>query len=170
MDEGLLVLSDIDRNPIGRFFEYPERDGDEKRIGNSIRALAYQGSLTTSPDAAKCVYASFNGDIIHFYDIRNDDIRLIGKPEKIFTGYDIENNSTRTKINTVRGYVPVVATNNFVYALFWGLSIETLAKEENDLMEGGILKVFNWNGKMVKKIGLGVPRKHIGISHDDKTL
>jgi hypothetical protein len=170
MDEGLLVLSDADGNPAGRFFEYPYRDGDEKRTGNSIRALAYQGSLMASPDATKCVYAPFNGDIIHFYDIGNDGIRLIDKSEKIFPGYDIENNSARTKINTVRGYVSVATTDSFVYALFCGLPIETLAKEGKDPMEGQILRVFDWNGKTVKETGLDIPCKHIGISHDDKTL
>jgi hypothetical protein len=168
MDEGL--LSDADGHPVGRFFEYPAGDGDEKRINNSVRAHAYQGSLAASPDATKCVYAPFSGDIIHFYDIGNDDIRLTGKSEKIFSDYDVDNNSAITKTNTIRGYVSVAATDRFVYALFSGLSIGELTKEGKEPMEARILRVFDWNGKMIRETELDVPCNQIGVSPDDKTL
>lgn len=103
-EDGLFVLLDSDGKTVNTFFEYPYKDGNEKSVGNSIRALAYQGSLVTNPSATKCVYAPFNGDIIRFYDIKKDNLGLINKTEKIFSDYVIENNRVVTKANTRRSF------------------------------------------------------------------
>jgi hypothetical protein len=169
VEDGLFSLLDSDGKLIDKFFEYPYKDENEKSIHNSIRALAYQGTIATSLDAKKCVYASFNGDIIHFYDIQKDHIRLIRKAENAFPDYNIEDNSARTHARSIRGYVSVAATDNFVYALFSGKTIKELL-QNSDPMEGQILRIFDWTGTMIKEFHLDVPCKHICVSHDDGTL
>jgi hypothetical protein len=50
------------------------------------------------------------------------------------------------------------------------MSIKKLLEEGKDPMEGKILRVFDWKRERVREAELDVPCKHIGISHDDKTL
>jgi hypothetical protein len=169
-EDGLFSLLDADGKRIDKFFDYPYKDRDERNIDNAIRALAYQGTIVTNPHATKCVYAPFNGDIIHFYAVENNDIRFIHKTENTFSNYNIEDGMARTKGSTIRGYVSITATDNFVYALYCGKTIRELMKNNDDMMEGEILRVFDWNGNIKKEIDLDIPCKHISISHDDKTL
>jgi hypothetical protein len=168
--DGLFSLLDAGGKRMDTFFEYPYKNKDEKNIANSIRALAYQGTMATSPDATKCVYAPFNGDIIHFYAMKKDDIRLISKTENNFPDYVIIDDMPGAKPNTITGYVSVTATDHFVYALFCGKTIKELKEKNKDSMEGQTLRIFDWNGTIKTEIDLDIPCKYIGVSPDDKTV
>ena len=165
----LFSLLDSDGQLVNTFFEYPYKDKNEKNIDNSIRALAYQGTIATNLSATKYVYAPFNGDIIHFYNIEKNNITLINKIENVFPYYDINKDGAITNAKTTRGYVSITTTENFVYALFCGKPIKELIKNDKS-MEGDILIIFDWNGNKIKEFKLDVLCKHIGVSHDDKTL
>lgn len=168
-ESNLFVLLDSKGRSIKSFFEYPYKDKDEKKIDNSIRSLAYQGSLTTNPSSTKCIYAPYNGDIIHFYDIKKDSISLVKKLEKNYPDYVVEGGNTSIRKITRRGYVSVATTDSFVYALYCGETLEKLLGN-GETMEGKILRIFDWNGSVKHEIKLDTPCKHIAVSHDDKTV
>lgn len=167
----LFVLLDSKGKIIKSFFEYPYKDKNEREINNSIRSLAYQGSIMANPSSTKCIYAPYNGDIIHFYDIKRNDITLVRKLEKNYPDYIVNEGNSAIKKSTIRGYVSIATTDSFVYALYCGKTLNKLLNEKNkDTMEGNILRIFDWNGYIKREINLDIPCKHIAVSHDDKTV
>lgn len=168
-ESNLFVLLDSKGRSIKSFFEYPHKDKDEKKIDNSIRSLAYQGSIMTNPSATKCIYAPYNGDIIHFYDIKKDNISLVRKLEKAYPDYIADGGNTSIRKTTRRGYVSIATTDSFVYALYCGETLDKLL-DNGETMEGKTLRIFDWNGSIKREISLDTPCKHIAVSHDDKII
>jgi hypothetical protein len=169
---GMLSLLNNDGTLNATFFEYPYKDDVEKNVPNNIRASAYQGALEANPDATKCVYAPFNGEIIHFYNIEKDNIVLISKREVAYPDYIIDNANQRavTKGNTtITGYISIAATNRFVYALFCGKITSDMIKNKEDI-ETQILRIYDWQGNLVRETNLDVPCRNICVSHDDRTM
>jgi hypothetical protein len=127
--EGLLSLMDETGKELGTFFEYPYKDGNERSVKNNIRAVAYQGMLSSNPSGTKCIYTSLHGDIIHFYGILKDKILLIHKIENIFPQYQQkEKNKTMSDWDNIAGYAGVSATEKYVYALYCGKTFKELKK------------------------------------------
>jgi WD40 repeat protein len=169
--EGLFCLMDETGREIRVFFEYPCRNEDERSIKNHIRATAYQGILASDPDGKKCVYAPLDGEIIHFYEIRKDDVQVIKKIEKVFPTYSPDENggSMANKENVV-GYISVTATGNYVYALYCGKTWEELLKNGSVGLHSNEVRVFDWKGNLLKTYSLDVPCRYISASKDDKKL
>ncbi len=168
-EDNLFELLNSDAQIIKTSFQYPYKNENEKTLQNSIRSIAYQGTLATNPNATRCVFAPFSGEIIQFYKIKKEDIELVNKIERDYPQYDIENGNAIINANTNEGYLSIATTEKFVYALFNGCPIKE-SLESNESMEGQILRVFDWNGNEIKEFDLDIPCKHIGISHDDKIL
>ncbi|MDR1897034.1 MAG: TolB-like 6-bladed beta-propeller domain-containing protein [Prevotellaceae bacterium] len=173
--EGLFILMDEKGEELSTFFEYPYRNKDEKAIKNPIRAMAYQGIIAANPQKTKCVYASLNGEIIHFYDIRKDRISLIHKIEKQYPAFKPEDNgsgnySAMASWDNTVGYISIAATDKHVYALYSGKSLKEL-KEGNSLeFVSREVRIFDWTGNRVETYSLDVSCKYIGVSNDEKTL
>jgi hypothetical protein len=169
-NEGLLILTDSTGKEYTTFFEYPCRDKNEQAIENHTRAMAYQGIFAANPQKTRCVYASLNGEIIHFYDIQKDNISLIHKIENIYPSYKHENNAVVTNVKNSVGYISLSATDQFVYALYCGKTLEELRGADGFSLESTQMRVFDWTGKMVETFTLDVPCRYISVSNDDKTL
>ena len=65
----------------------------------------------------------------------------------------------------LNGYVDIYATEQFVYALFSGKKL----KDENSKYAKR-LRVFNWNGNLIKEYELDIPSSDICVSDDDSRL
>jgi hypothetical protein len=172
--EGLFVLTDSTGKEIHTFFEYPYRNNDEHAVKNHLRGMAYQGTIAANPQKTKCVYASLAGEIIHFYDIRKDDILLISKTEKTYPLYKPEDKGTSYASmldweNTV-GYISVAATEQFVYALYCGKTYKELRGDAGLVFAAEELRIFDWTGTMVKTRTLDAPCRYICATHDDSRL
>jgi hypothetical protein len=169
--EGLFGLMDETGKEINTFFEYPYKDEDEHSIKNHIRATAYQGILSSNPSGTKCVYASLDGEIIHFYEILKDNISVIKKIEKIFPAYKPEENGgSMASRENITGYISVTATENFVYALYCGKRLKELLKNGSLELLAKEVRVFDWKGNLQKTYSLDVPCRYISASGDDKKL
>lgn len=170
---GMLVSTDSTGKRVETHFEYPYKNKREQSIKNNIRSMAYQGLLEVNPQKTKCVYASFNGDIIHFYDL-HDDISPIRKIEKNYPKYRPEefNDGYAALLdpNNIVGYISVTTTDKFIYALYCGKKIEKLITNNSISKEGNILRIFDWTGKLINTCTLDVACKHISVSDDDKIL
>jgi hypothetical protein len=169
-NEGLIVLMDSTGKECAAFFEYPYRDKNEQAVENHTRSMAYQGIFAANPQKTKCVYASLNGEIIHFYDIQKGNISLIHKTENRYPSYKHENDAVVTNVKNIVGYISLSATNQFVYALYCGKILEELSGVDGFSLESTQMRVFDWTGKMVETYTLDVPCRYISVSNDEKKI
>ncbi len=170
LDEKMFSLIDSTGVQIDTFFEYPGRDAAER--DDPSRAMAYQGTLAANRSATKFVYSSFRGEIIHFYSIGENTIELIAKIENEYPLYkDMSDGNIRGvgyDVNTKEGYIATCATDRFVYAVYSGKTM--YERERSSNFEGRIVRVFDWEGSLVKEYGLDVPCSFVCASDDDKTM
>ena len=165
VEEEMFLLADSTGMSVTTFFEYPYKDKDERQF--VYRSHAYQGALASNPSKNKFVYYSFQGDIIHFYKIENNNIIPIAKIENEYPLYKKINDNNEGVMfdkNGKIGYIAAYATEKFIYAIFSGIKI---IEQKSINFEGKILHVFNWNGVLVKEYELDVPCSYLCVSDDD---
>jgi hypothetical protein len=170
--ENMYMLFDSSGYKIKSFFEFPFRDAEEKSIENPFRAMAYQGKIAVNPSGTKFAYAAYNTDIIHFYNIAHSDIQVIKKIERRFCEYvpdDVDGRgvSARVKPDNEYGYIDLYATEQYVYLLYSG---KTPRKYREKAHESTQLKIYDWQGNLLKEVTLDVPCKFVCVSPDDETL
>jgi hypothetical protein len=169
-DENLIILMDSVGKKQATFFEYPYRDKNEQAIDPHLRAMAYQGIFAANPGKTQCVYASLDGEIIHFYNIQKDNISLIRKIENVYPSYKCENNAVVINVKNRVGYISLSATDQFVYALYSGKTLEEMSNANGFLLESTQVRVFDWTGEIVQTYTLDVPCRYISVSNDGKKL
>ena len=169
LGEKMFLLADSSGVPVNTFFEYPYQDMNERKFAD--RAFAYQGSLAINPAKNKFIYASYYAEIIHFYEIGHNKIDLITKIEKEYPLFSKRNDEYQGVILDRKGkvgYIATYATDSFVYALFNGKTVGEIGKGPN--FEAQILRVFDWNGTLVKEYELDVPTSYLCVSNDDSKI
>ena len=167
-EKEMFLLTDSAGVPVGTFFEYPYKDGNERQFVS--RSHAYQGVLATNTSKNKFVYSPFQGDIIHFYKIEYNRIKPIAKIENEYPIYkkrDDNNEGVMFNANTKIGYIATYATDKFVYAIFSGISV---IEQKSINFEGEILRIFDWNGTLVKEYKLDIPCSYLCVSDDDSKI
>ena len=168
----MFLLADSSGMPVKSFFEYPYQDNDERLF--ATRSHAYQGTLAANPSKNKFVYSSFKGEIIHFYEIENNNIKTVAKIEKVYPKYRKLNEENRTGVefhaDGTDGYIDVYATEKFVYAIFSGKKIFDRKTNVRTAFEGTGLRIFDWNGILVKEYELDVPCNYLCVSDDDSKI
>ena len=172
--ESMFILADSTGKTINTFFEYPYKNKDEReRFDNRTRFFAYQGSIATNPSKTKFAYAAYYGDLIHFYSIGNNTIQSIAKIENEYPLYNGRNSTIQGGVmrgvmfspECLSGYINIYATEQFVYALFNGTKLE-----DRKFDEGSILRIFDWNGNLIKVYDLDIPSNFLCISDDDSKI
>jgi hypothetical protein len=171
MHNGMFTLIGSAGTGIASFFEYPYRDSEEHALSHTVRAMAYQGHIVINPAGDKCAYTSYNADIIHFYKLSKDSMMVISKIENAYPVYRPEENNALFVLNTVTGYTAISVTNKYVYALYCGKTKEELyAGNMQNIINARELRIFDWNGNLVKKYTLDVICRYISASRDDSKL
>ncbi|MDR2147483.1 MAG: TolB-like 6-bladed beta-propeller domain-containing protein [Tannerella sp.] len=169
--EGMFLLFDSLGKTVQSFFEFPFKDATEKAIKNQLRGMAYQGEIAINPSGTKFAYATLNADIIHFYNILENDIQIIKKIEKRFCEYipqEIDGGiMSAIKATSETGYLDVYATENHVFMLYSG---RTFKEYEEKSFEGDLLMIYDWSGNLKKEILLDIPCKNICITPDEEIL
>ena len=168
----MFLLADSFGIPVKSFFEYPYQDNDERQF--ATRSHAYQGALAANPSKNKFVYSSFKGEIIHFYEIENNNIKTIAKIENVYPIYRKINEENLIGVefhaDGTDGYIDVYATEKFVYAIFSGKMIFDRKTNIRTDFEGTRLRIFDWSGIPVKEYELDVPCNYLCVSDDDSKL
>jgi hypothetical protein len=169
--DGMFILYDSQGNKIKSFFEFPYRDADEKNINNQLRAMAYQGNIATNISRTKLAYASKYADIVHFYNIADNDMQLIQKIETRFCDYVPDESGggigANVKPTNAFGYVDLYATDQYVYFLYSGKTVQDYKEKA---FEGNLMKIYDWNGQLLQEIETDVPCKFFCVSPDDKIM
>ena len=170
----LFVLMNDSGKVINTFFEYPYSSPYEQSIPNRIRSMAYQGFLVANPQKTKCIYASMDGEIIHFYDIKKNHISLIRKIEKVYPKYNPETKgesySTAGNWENLVGYISVTASDKYIYALYSGKKLENLKDGNSISLSARQVRVFDWSGELIETYILDVDCRYINISNNDNML
>ncbi|MDR2474881.1 MAG: TolB-like 6-bladed beta-propeller domain-containing protein [Bacteroidales bacterium] len=169
--DAMFTLLDSSGVQIKSFAEYPYKDATERNIDNRIRAMAYQGRFGTNLSCTKFVYAASSADIIYFYDIEENDIRLIKKIENRFAEYVPNQQGTAIsapfKSTNMRGYVDLYATDQYVYLLYSG---RTYSKYKEKMFEANQLRIYDWSGNLRKEMELDISCKFLCVSPDDSLM
>jgi hypothetical protein len=125
----------------------------------------------TNSSKNKLVYSSYHGEIIHFYNIENNDIKVIAKIENAYPLYKNrpgEEEGVMYGSNGKLGYIATYATDKYVYAIYSGKTLIEQGISVN--FEGRILRVFDWCGSLVKEYELDIPCGYLCVSEDDSKM
>lgn len=161
-----LVLLDSNGCFSKGFGQCPFRDEEESRVSGMIRSEIYQGKIAVNPSGTKLVHALLHADILSFYEISGSgDLQL--KSEQINAYPDYQYNSAAMSISSPVYYLDVCATGRYVYALYSGRNYKD---HKEKAVVGKTVKVYDWNGKIVKKINLDTDVKVMCVSSDDRKI
>ena len=172
-DDGMFTLFNSSGVAQKCFYEYPYHDVDEKTIKNVLRAMAYQGTFVSNPSKDKLAFSVSNGEILHFYQWKDDNLQIIRKIENRYPNYKPDEigggfSAIMSKEN-VYGYISLYATDQYVYALYSGETAKSCL-ENNKEPDGDQLIIFNWKGEKIKTLKLDIRCLTIAVTPDDKIL
>lgn len=172
--DGMYVVMDSLGTVLKSFFEFPYKDADERAISNRLRGMAYQGPLSFSPSCDRFVYSPSTGDIVHFYAIEGDEVRVISRLEKAYPRYIPEEGADGAISAAIFrsekfSYISSAATDRYVYLLYSGAVFEDLIKE-GKMDVGRTVLVYNWKGEKLRSFTLDVDCQQICVSADDSLL
>ncbi len=71
---------------------------------------------------------------------------------------------------TKDGYIATYATDQFVYAIYSGQTMLERQEKKSTNLGGNTLRIFDWEGALVKEYELDVPCSFVCVSDDDKTM
>ena len=160
-------------NVVGRkfFFEYPYKDGHEKKISNRLRGMAYQGTLCSNKSLGNFLYAVRSAPIFILYSVEKDRIQ---KTYEWIGGYPIyeteENETWRSapmSADNKMAFVMAYATDSYVYLLYSGKSIKEAG---TDAFKANIIYRLSWDGKPNCKFELDYSLTNFCVSDYDDIL
>lgn len=160
-------------NVVGRkfFFEYPYKDGHEKKISNRLRGMAYQGTLCSNKSLGNFLYAVRSAPIFILYSVEKDRIQ---KTYEWIGGYPIykteENETWRSapmSADNKMAFVMAYATDSYVYLLYSGKSIKEVG---TDAFKANIIYRLSWDGKPNCKFELDYSLTNFCVSDYDDIL
>lgn len=163
----------IDENgdTLKTFLDYPFKE-DYENTNYQTLAMAFQGGLIVKPDGSRAVFAvsnSANVDIIDLQDFSNPTlVKRIHSWKPSFSDQSSGNSlSTAVKRDNRFGYTDVTVSENFIYLL---LSGRTLEKYGNDAFQANRLLVFDWSGNPVRSFLLEKDTRAIAVDETDSYL
>ena len=165
-DDCHLMLLDEKGKPLKGFGEWPYQDEQEKKVPGKIRASVYQGKLEVSPSGDKLVFAVASGDMLYFYRILpNGELELISKHENTYAHYE---HTTGAHYGTAPfSNIDACATDDYVYTLYAGRSLKEHGMK---CFQGNLIRVYDWEGKLVKKLQLDIDVQQMAVSKDYRKI
>jgi len=121
-------------------------------------------SLSYSPDKEKFAIGISRGAILETFSVSDNVIT----PLSVSHFIDPELNETSEEVNYVLGFLDLSATDKYVYAVFDGVNYVIGGSSFYDV--GQNLVQFDWKGKPLQKINMGVRIEKIYVDDDTNTL
>ena len=161
-----LMLLDEKGMPLKGFGEWPYQDEQEKKVPGKIRAMVYQGKLEVSPSGDKLVFAVASGDMLYFYRVLPDgDLELVSKQENAYAHYD---HTSGAHYGTApHHHIDACTTEDYVYTLYSGRSLK---EHGMSCFQGNLIRVYDWGGRLVKKLQLDIDVKQIAVTGDNRKI
>lgn len=120
-------------------------------------------SLSYSPDKEKFAIGISRGAILETFSVSDNHII----PLSVSHFIDPELNETSEELNYILGFIDLCATDEYLYAIYDGANY-IIGPSFYD--RGQNLVQFDWKGKPLKKINMGVRMERIYIDNDTNTL
>jgi hypothetical protein len=160
------MVLDEKGTPLKGFGEWPYQDEQEKKVPGTTRARVYQGKLEVSPSKDKLVFAVTSGDMLYFYRILpNGELELISKQENAYAHYD---HSSGAHYGTApHHHLDACTTEDYVYTLYSGRSLK---EHGMSCFQGNLIRVYDWEGNLVKKLQLDIDIKQMAVSKDNRKI
>lgn len=134
-------------------------------IPGTIKNQAYKGILRMKSDGTKMVLACHFGDRLEFYNKSGKLYKIV--EGKIKPEYELQNVNGNPVMGldskTRLGYLDIKCTNNYIFVLFSGRKMHSGYEVANTI------RVFDWNGKLVKVMKLNENIECIAIN-DKKNI
>ena len=148
------------------FGEWPYQDEQEKKVPGTTRARVYQGKLEVSPSKDKLVFAVTSGDMLYFYRILpNGELELISKQENAYAHYDHTNGAHYG--TAPHHHIDACTTEDYVYTLYSGRSLK---EHGMSCFQGNLIRMYDWEGNLVKKLQLDIDVKQIAVTEDNRKI
>ena len=161
-----LMLLDEKGMPLKGFGEWPYQDEQEKKVPGTTRARVYQGKLEVSPSRDKLVFAVMSGDMLYFYRVLpNGELELISKQENAYAHYDHTNGAHYGSSPMYN--MDACTTEDYVYTLYSG---RNLKEHGMKCFDANLIRVYDWEGKLVKKLQLDIDVKQIAVTKDNRKI
>ena len=104
--------------------------------------------------------------MLYFYRVLpNGELELISKQENAYAHYDHTNGAHYG--TAPHHYIDACTTEDYVYTLYSGRSLK-----EHGLkcFQGNLIHVYDWEGKLVKKLQLDIDIKQMAVSKDNRKI
>ena len=109
------------------------------------------------------VQAMSKGDMIYFYNITgNGELILLSEQVNSYPKYRYDNGAMHQE--SPIHYLDISVTEDYVYALYSGRNYKDKA------FQGNLLRVFDWNGKLVKEFHLDIDVQAITTTKNNQRI
>lgn len=163
-------MLDSDGQVHSIFGEWPYRDEDEKKVSGIVRSQAYMFSIASSPSKTKFVAYLLSANMLSFYQLENDSLRLLKETILTYPDYKYRNNPTSysgTSRNMPINYLCAACSEDYIYILYSGKTFRDCALAS---LSGDMIYVYNWNGDRIAIMRSDKILKKICLSEDEKTM
>jgi len=148
------------------FLDFP--DIKDEILNPNQKFGLFQGDIIMNRDKTKLVYSSARCDLIKIISIENNAVKEVMTQNTYVPKYrKRDGNYFSILPESSNGYISVTESEDYIFALFSGRS-------ENEYGDshyfGNILHIFDWDGKMIKKIMLDKDAWQIHIDRKSDKL
>lgn len=169
-DDFRFCLLGLDGQVQSSFGEWPYRDEVEKKVSGEIRSQAYMFNIAVSPSKTKFLAYLLSSDILAFYQLDGDSVRLIKEAVTSYPDYKYRNNPTiysGTSKNTPLTYKSATCSEDYVYLLYSG---RTFQEHGLGVFSGNIIYVYTWSGEKIAMLKSDKLLQDICLSEDGKSM
>lgn len=143
------------------FYKIPENNGDKVQSALLSPERFLESFYCMKPDGSKIVQAMLFMPQVNILDLRS------GGVEGFRINPFIRFSTFKENIGKINyNFTSVAVDDRFIYALYWGRSI----KDKNEKKQSNIVYVFDWEGNLVNKLGLGKYVEHIFLDEKNHIL
>lgn len=170
--KGMLACFDAELTEFTCYEAYPDKEEVSSELSEWANMRLYSSCSAVSPDANKLAVVYYGADIVGFARLDGNAVKTKflkeAFPNDIYVvQYDGNKVQGAFTSESVRHYVSVTASDDYVYALYCG-------EKEKDclpgLMRAERVKCYDWDGNLVKEMQLDHQVLQIAVSPDDKWL
>lgn len=170
--QGMLSYYDMSKEKFNFYEKYPDFKLINDELNESAAIELFQSCCSVTPEGDKAAIVYYGSDIIGFITLNSDGLGtnfIVSQLPNDIYPIHLENGITRGAYTgkSLRHYVNVTTNKSNVYALYCGLPEEKCAP---GLMRGKWVRCYDWEGKLLHTIDLGLEVLKISVSADNKYL
>lgn len=170
LTKGRLAVYDTSGKMLKIIGEIPP--GKKENVPVPVHQVAFQSVLKVKPDGSLLVLAVRYADMLEIYKPDGTLVKRVHGPvnKNPIYNVDLVNGSPVMAIdtkNSIIGYTDIALTNNYIYALFSG---RTINEYHQKAPYGNHVHVFNWKGEILKVYKTDSDLLTIAVSNDENRL